>query len=84
MEKTVEQNYQLLKKMSVFRILDCPILAGLSRKSMIYKALNVTPEESLNGTTALHMIALKNGAKILRVHDVKEASQAIKLFCLVD
>jgi dihydropteroate synthase len=82
--KTVEQNYKLLKKMSVFRILDCPILAGLSRKSMIYKALQITPEESLNGTTALHMIALQNGAKILRVHDVKEACQAIKLFSLVD
>ena len=82
--KNIDQNYQLLKKMSVFRILDCPIMAGLSRKSMIYQALDIAPEESLNGTTALHMIALQNGAKILRVHDVKEASQAIKLFSLVE
>ena len=82
--KTMKQNFQLLKKMSVYRILDYPIMVGLSRKSMINKALNITPEESLNGTTALHMIALQNGAKILRVHDVKEASQAIKLFSLID
>ena len=82
--KTVEQNYQLLKKMSVFSILDCPIMVGLSRKSMIYKTLTITSEESLNGSTALHMVALQNGAKILRVHDVKEACQTIKLFSLVD
>ena len=82
--KTVEQNYQLLNKMSVLRILDCPIMSGISRKSMIYKVLTITPEESLNGTTALHMVALQNGAKILRVHDVKEACQTIKLFSLVN
>ncbi|MFT4533578.1 MAG: dihydropteroate synthase [Saprospiraceae bacterium] len=82
--KNIKQNYQLLRKMSVFRILDCPIIVGLSRKSMIYRTLDVAPEESLNGTTALHMVALQNGAKILRVHDVKEASQAIKLFSLVE
>lgn len=78
--KTVEQNFELLNKMSVFRMLDCPILVGLSRKSMIYKSLDLTPEESLNGTTAAHMIALRNGAKILRVHDVKEAAEAIKIY----
>lgn len=81
--KTVEQNYELLKHMSVFRMLDCPILTGISRKSMIYKPLHITAEESLNGTTALHMVALENGTKILRVHDVKEARQAIELFDLI-
>ena len=66
--------------MHVFKILEVPILAGLSRKGMIWKTLNITPEEALNGTTALNMIALQQGAKILRVHDVKEAMQTIKLF----
>ncbi len=81
--KTVEQNYELLKSLSIYRILDCPMLAGLSRKSMIYNALDITAEESLNGTTALHMVALQNGAKILRAHDVKEAMQVIKLYKLI-
>ena len=78
--KTVEHNFQLLKKMSVFKILDCPILAGVSRKSMIYKTLNTTADQALNGTTSLHMLALMNGAKILRVHDVNEAKECIKLY----
>jgi len=78
--KTIAQNFTLLKKMSVFRILDCPILVGLSRKSMLYKSLDITPDQALNSTTAAHMIALQNGAKILRVHDVKEALEAIKIY----
>lgn len=77
--KTIEQNYQLLRNLSVFKVLDLPILVGLSRKSMIYKELNITPDAALNGTTALHMLALSNGAKVLRVHDVKEANECIKL-----
>jgi dihydropteroate synthase len=78
--KTIEHNYTLLKNLAVFKMLDCPILAGLSRKSMIYKTLQTTPTEALNGTTALNMLALNNGASILRVHDVKDAKQAIDLF----
>lgn len=81
--KTVGQNYELLKKMSVFKILDCPMMVGVSRKSMIYKPLDITPKEALNGTTALHMVALQNGAGILRVHDVKEAYETVELFKLV-
>ena len=77
--KTVEQNYQLLKTMHQFKVLDLPILAGISRKSMIYKVLDTIPEKALNGTSALHMIALQQGANILRVHDVKEAVEVIKL-----
>lgn len=78
--KTIPHNYQLLKNMNVFQILDLPILTGISRKSMIYKALAITAQEALNGTTALHMIALQQGSKILRAHDVKEAIQAIRLW----
>lgn len=78
--KTVEQNYHLLKHMHQFKIFDLPILAGVSRKSMIYKVLQTTPQEALNGTTALHMVALQQGAKILRVHDVKPAMEVIQLF----
>lgn len=78
--KSIDHNYQLLNSLSVFRILDCPILIGLSRKSMIYKLLKTTSEHALNGTTACHMVALMNGAKILRVHDVKEAADAIAIF----
>ena len=77
--KTVDQNYEILKKLSVFKMLDKPILAGLSRKSMIYKTLGSDSKQALNGTTALHMVALANGAKILRVHDVKEAKETITL-----
>lgn len=80
--KTLEHNYQLLNHMGLFRILGKPVLAGISRKSMICKALSVTPENALNGTTALHMAALQQGASILRVHDVKEAYEAVRLFGL--
>ena len=78
--KSQLHNYQLLRKMELFKILDVPILAGVSRKSMIYKSLDITAAQSLNGTTALHMLALQNGAKILRVHDVKEAKECIDLY----
>ncbi len=77
--KTALHNFQLLKNLSSFKLLDKLIVAGLSRKATIYKPLNITAEQSLNGTTVLNTIALLNGAKILRVHDVKEAIQAIKL-----
>ena len=78
--KTIEQNYELLNNMELLQIVDKPILAGVSRKSMIYKTLNTTSENALNGTTALHMVALQKGAKILRVHDVKEALECVTLF----
>jgi dihydropteroate synthase len=78
--KNINQNFELLRNLSFFKNLNYPVLAGLSRKSMIYKSLNITPEESLNGTTALNMISLLNGASILRVHDVKEAIQTIELY----
>ncbi|NHM04158.1 dihydropteroate synthase [Flavobacterium celericrescens] len=77
--KTVEQNYEVLNKMEVFSMLELTLLAGVSRKSMIYKVLETTPQEALNGTTVLNTIALQKGAKILRVHDVKEAVECIKL-----
>jgi len=82
--KSLSHNYQLLKLMHIFKILDVPILAGLSRKSMIYKALNSTAKEALNGTSVLNMVALQQGATILRVHDVKEAMETIQLFQLLD
>ncbi len=78
--KTIEHNYQLLKYMDQFKILDLPVLAGVSRKSMIYKVLNNTAKEALNGTTALNLVALQRGAKILRVHDVKAAVEVVKLW----
>lgn len=71
--KTLEQNYQLMNKMELFDVFELPILVGISRKSMIYKLLDITPQEALNGTTVLNTIALQKGANILRVHDVKEA-----------
>src|SRR5690606_11123957 len=77
--KNIQQNLLLLKNMKLLQILDNPILAGISRKSTIYKTLHITPEESLNGTTVLNTLALNNGASILRVHDVKEAMEAIHL-----
>ncbi len=77
--KTVEHNYQLLKELAEFKDLNYPILAGLSRKSMINKIIHTLPENALNGTSVLNTIALLNGASILRVHDVKEAKQAIDL-----
>lgn len=78
--KTLDQNYFLLKHQHYFAELGKPILAGLSRKSMIYKELNVSPEEALNGTSVLNFKALENGANILRVHDVKEADEVIQLY----
>jgi dihydropteroate synthase len=77
--KSTEDNFQILKNLSLFKILNCPILAGISRKSMIAKTLNVKPEDALNGTTSLNTIALLNGASILRVHDVAEAIQVRNL-----
>ncbi|MEO0042788.1 MAG: hypothetical protein RL329_2236 [Bacteroidota bacterium] len=81
--KTVEQNFILLKKLSVFKILGLPLLAGLSRKTMIWKSLQITPEQALNGTTALNMVALLHGANILRVHDVRPAVETIQLYELL-
>lgn len=81
--KTLEQNYEVLQKLELFTMLDLPLLAGVSRKSMIYKALENSPEEALNGTTVLNTIALQKGAKILRVHDVKEAVECVKLMQLL-
>jgi len=81
--KTIDQNFALLKDLPVFKILDKPILAGLSRKSTIYKTLGTTADHALNGTTVLNTIALQNGASILRVHDVKEAKEAVTLFSAV-
>lgn len=77
--KTREQNFQLLENLDYFSVFGRPILAGLSRKSMIWKTLNISPDDALNGTTSLNTIALLKGAAILRVHDVKEAVQAIRL-----
>eukprot|EP00035_Acanthoeca_spectabilis_P027953 m.468573 g.468573 ORF g.468573 m.468573 type:complete len:275 (+) comp27572_c0_seq1:63-887(+) len=77
--KNLEQNYKLLNQMEVMSIIEHPLLAGISRKSMIYKTLGTTAEQALNGTTALHMVCLQKGAKILRVHDVKEAVECVKL-----
>lgn len=77
--KTVQHNYELLHHMDDLHILECPILVGVSRKSMIYKVLNTDPQQALNGTSVLHTIALLKGAHILRVHDVKECTEVIKL-----
>jgi dihydropteroate synthase len=77
--KTIAHNFELLNKLSIFKMLDRPILAGISRKATIYKTLQIAPEEALNGTTVLNTIALLNGANILRVHDVREAVEAVKL-----
>ncbi len=77
--KTVAQNFEILEQLGSFKLLEAPILAGLSRKSMIYKTLNSSPQQALNGTTALNMIALQQGATILRVHDVKPAMECIEL-----
>lgn len=82
--KTIDHNYQLLNKIHAFKMLDLPILAGISRKSMIYKYLETTAEFALNGTSVLNMVALQQGAKILRVHDVKEAVETVKLYLQVE
>ncbi len=78
--KTMEHNFELLKNLEKFKIIEKPILVGLSRKSMIYKTLKIQPDEALNGTTALNFAALERGADILRVHDVREAVQCVHLF----
>lgn len=77
--KTIEHNFELLSKLEVFRILERPLLIGISRKSTVYKTLGITAEDALNGTTVLNTAALFKGAQILRVHDVKEAVEAVKL-----
>lgn len=77
--KTLEQNYILMQNLDVLHELDCPLLVGISHKSMIYKLLGTTPEEALNGTTVLHTVALQKGAHILRAHEVKEAMECIKI-----
>ncbi|MBT8296608.1 MAG: dihydropteroate synthase, partial [Gramella sp.] len=74
-----DQNYELLSRFELFRNLELPVLAGVSRKSMIWKKLNISAKEALNGTSVLNTVALMKGASILRVHDVKEAIEAIKL-----
>ena len=83
--KSMTQNYEMMSRLDEFHLLGCPVLVGVSRKSMIYRLLDSTPEESLNGTTALNTIALMKGASILRVHDVREAVEAVKIYrqCLI-
>jgi dihydropteroate synthase len=78
--KNIRHNFELLKNLPVFKMLERPVMAGLLKKSTIYKTLGITVHDALNGTTVLHTIALMNGANILRAHDVKEAKEAIKLF----
>ena len=78
--KTITQNYEVFQKMELFNILELPLLVGISRKSMIYKTLETTIENALNGTTVLNTLALSKGAKIIRVHDVKEAVECVTLF----
>lgn len=77
--KTLEQNYELLKNLAVFKPLNCPILVGISRKSMVNKVLNIKADQALNGSTVLHTLALMNGANLLRVHDVKEAKEVVEI-----
>ena len=79
--KNLDHNYELLNRLDSFKVFQLPVLAGLSRKSMIWKALETTPGEALNGTTAANTLALLGGADILRVHDVKEAVEVVKIFC---
>ena len=78
--KTLDQNYEMLSRLSEFGVLNRPVLVGVSRKSMVYKLLNINPEESLAATQVLHLKALQQGADILRVHDVGEAARTISLY----
>jgi len=78
--KSLDHNYELMRSLEQFLMFDCPVLVGISRKSMIYKLLNIEASEALNGSTSLHMFALQKGAKILRVHDVKEAIECVKIY----
>ena len=77
--KTIEQNFEMMRNLEAFNVFGCPVLVGISRKSMIYRTLDISAEQALNGTTTLNTMALLSGASILRVHDVKEARQSIKL-----
>ena len=77
--KTIDHNFEILKNLALFKSLDAPILAGISRKSMLYKTLDISAKEALNATTSANTIALLNGANILRVHGVKEAMEAVKI-----
>jgi dihydropteroate synthase len=78
--KSLDHNYELMRSLEQFLMFDCPVLVGISRKSMIYKLLNIEASDALNGSTALHMFALQKGAKILRVHDVKAAIECVKIY----
>ncbi|GGB86724.1 dihydropteroate synthase [Dyadobacter sediminis] len=78
--KTIAQNFELMKNLRAFHLLDYPLLVGISRKTTIYKTLNITAEEALNGTTVLNTLALQQGASIIRVHDVKQAAEVVKLW----
>ena len=82
--KTIEQNFEILQKLELFQMLELPLLVGVSRKSMIYKTLETNAEQALNGTTVLNTIALTKGANILRVHDVREAVECVRLFNQVE
>lgn len=82
--KTLEGNWDVMRQLQVFETLHRPILVGISRKSMLTKKLNIPASEALNGTTALHMIALQKGASILRVHDVKACREAIEIYCIIN
>ncbi len=82
--KTLEDNYRLLHNLHAFKITGLPLVAGISRKSMVYRPLGIGPDEALNGTTALHMVALQQGAKLLRVHDVRAAVEVIRLWQLLE
>ena len=79
--KNLDHNYELLNRLDAFKVFQLPVMVGLSRKSMIWKALETSPEEALNGTTIANTLALMGGADILRVHDVKEAIETVKIFC---
>lgn len=81
--KTCEQNYEIMRQLKTFRTLGAPLLVGISRKAMIYKPLEITPADALNGTTALNIVALMNGANILRVHDTRAAVETVKIFELL-
>jgi len=78
--KNAKQGFEMMRNLEAFKVMDLPLLVGISRKSMIWRTLNITADEALNGTTVLNMYALMQGAKILRVHDVKEAMQTVRLF----
>ena len=78
--KSLEQNYEVMSQMERLQVMELPVLVGVSRKSMIYKFLGTSPDEALNGTTMLNTVALQKGAAILRVHDVREAVECVKMY----